>query len=120
MKYFFLIVTVALLATSCKKNEAGGSSKVYGTVAHHGVAIPYSRVFIKYGAKEFPGTDTSLYDAKFSTDATASYTFELYQGDYFLYGYGYDNTVPGIVTGGVPYKLRKNESKKLEVPVTEQ
>ena len=33
--------------------------------------------------------------------------------------YGYDATVKSTVAGGVPYKLRKNEDKKLEVPVTE-
>ncbi len=104
---------------ACKKNQAGGKSSIAGTVAHHGKLIPYSRVFIKYGATEFPGSDTTKYDAKFVTGADAAYSFKLYKGNYFLFGYGYDNGVPGTVTGGVPYTLRTNENKKLEVPVTE-
>ena len=119
MRTLVAILILASALTACKKNEAGGKSKISGTVAHHGKLIPYSRVFIKYGATEFPGADTTKYDAKFFTGADARYSFSLYKGDYYLYGYGYDNGVPGDVAGGLPYKLRNNEDKKLEVPVTE-
>jgi hypothetical protein len=114
-----VLVFMMLVGSGCKKNQAGGSSSIKGTVAHHGLAIPYSRVFIKFNATEFPGADTTKYDVKIATAADGSYSVTLYQGSYYIYGYGYDATVKSVVAGGVPYKLRKNEEKKLEVPVTE-
>lgn len=116
---FVVSVVFLLLFSSCKKNQAGGNSSIKGTVAHHGLAIPYSRVFIKFNATEFPGADTTKYDLKIATAADGTYSVNLYQGNYYIYGFGYDATVKSIVAGGLPYKLRKNEEKKLEVPVTE-
>ena len=119
-KHVLVLLSISLLLSFCKKNELGGSSKISGIVAHHEKVIPYARVFIKFDAKEFPGSDTSLYDSKFSTGADGAYSFKLYKGDYFLYGYGYDPGVPGTVVGGIHVKLRKNESNSVNVAVTEQ
>lgn len=119
-KNIFIVAALSLIFVCCKKNQLGGTSKVTGIVAHHEKVIPYSRVFIKFNAKEFPGADTNLYDSKFSTGADGAYHFDLYKGEYFLYGYGYDPGVPGTVVGGISLKLRKNEDKKLDVAVTEQ
>ena len=118
-KTLVVLVVFVILLSSCKKNQAGGSSSIKGTVAHHGLAIPFSRVFIKFNATEFPGSDTTKYDLKLATAANGTYSVSLYQGNYYIYGYGYDATVKSVVAGGIPYKLRKNEEKKLEVPVTE-
>lgn len=117
--FFFLLIVFSLIAISCKKNEAGGKSRIYGQVKHHGKGIPFSRVFIKYNASEFPGTDTLRYDAKVFTGADGNFSFDLYRGSYFLYGHGYDPGVPGLVSGGLKYILRNNEDKLLDVPVTE-
>jgi hypothetical protein len=114
-----LVIACLFTLIACKKNEAGGSSEISGKVTHHEKVIPYSRVFIKYNAKEFPGSDTSRYDAKFSTGLDGAYSFKLYKGDYFLYGYGYDPGVPGAVAGGIHIGLRKNEKSTTNVPVTE-
>jgi hypothetical protein len=115
-------LAMALLCAGygCKKNQPGGKSVLHGQVKHHEKVIPGSRVFIKYNASEFPGTDTLKYDAKVTTGADGTYSFDLYKGSYFLFGYGYDPGVPGVVTGGIKYQLRNNEEKLLDVAVSEE
>lgn len=113
----FLLITVI---TACHKEGTGGKSSVSGHVKHHTKLIPNAVVYIKYGATEFPGSDISKYDASMTSDTNAYYEFkELYQGDYFLYGVGYDNAGPYTVTGGVAVKLKRNKHTDLDVPVTE-
>lgn len=118
-KVFFLIL-ITLLSAGCKKNQPGGKSILTGQVKHHEKVIPFSTVFIKYAAEEFPGADTLLYDSKVKTGADGRYSFSMYQGTYFLYGRGYDSGVPGTVVGGIKYHLRNNETKSLDVSVTEE
>ena len=38
-------------------------------VNHHGIPIPNASVFLKIGTLIFPGTDTTLYDARYVSDA---------------------------------------------------
>jgi len=116
----FIVIVFSLTLLSCKKNQSGGDSSLHGQVKHHGKVIPSSRVFIKFDAEEFPGTDTMKYDAKVTTDAAGTFSFSLYQGTYFLFGRGFDPGVPGYVTGGLKYRLRSNEDKELDIPVTEE
>jgi len=105
---------------SCKKNELGGKSTIKGVVKHHDKAIPYATVFIKFNAKEFPGKDTNLYNAKVKADATGNYNIGCYKGEYYLYGYGFDNAlVDPLVVGGTPVKIRQNEVVEKEIAVTE-
>lgn len=123
-----LIVSLALLS-SCDKNKCdksdpgiGGGSKVSGHVQHHGTAIPNARVFIKYDATEFPGTDTTQYDAaKTATNSDAYYTFmDLKPGDYYLYSVGYDNNISLPVSGGVGIEICGDEEDlNTNIPVTE-
>ncbi len=118
--FFSLLLVIGLLVSSCKKEGPGGKSTISGIVAHHGAAIPNSVVYIKYGATDFPGTAVSAYDAQVTADASGNYKFEgLRKGDYYLYGVGYDNSVVAPVTGGVGVRLRTNEHKDIDVPVTE-
>lgn len=116
-----LTLILSLAFFSCKKNELGGSSTISGKVMHHSKAIPGARVFIKFDAQEFPGADTSLYDAKTSADAEGNYSFSCYKGEYYVYASGKDPAVPppSIVVGGAPAKLRKNENLKVDLAVTE-
>jgi hypothetical protein len=106
--------------SACKKNQLGGKSEVSGTVAHHDTPIPHSRVFIKYNATEFPGKDTSLYDAQVHADAAGKFSFNVYKGSYYLFGYGYDNNIQEIVYGGIPLEVKRKENKNVSLPVTEE
>lgn len=118
--YFSFLVVISLFAVSCKKEGTGGKSSISGVVEHHGAAIPNSVVYIKYGATDFPGTAVSAYDAQVTADASGNYKFDgLRKGDYYLYGIGYDNSIVAPVTGGVGVKIRYNEDKSIDVPVTE-
>jgi hypothetical protein len=117
-----LLYTFAFLLVfgACKKNQLGGKSTVKGKVMHHEKPIAGARVFIKFKAKDFPGSDTTVYDTKVVADAEGNYSFKCYKGDYYLYGYGSDNAyVPPTVTGGVPVHVRNNEVVETEVAVKE-
>lgn len=119
-KLLFLFIGV-LVFGSCKKNELNGSSTIEGKVVHHTKTIAGARVFIKFDAKEFPGTDTTLYDSKVVADANGHFSIACYKGDYYLFGYGNDFAIepPYVVVGGVPVSIRKNEKVDLQIAVTE-
>ncbi|MBL7890078.1 MAG: carboxypeptidase regulatory-like domain-containing protein [Bacteroidia bacterium] len=120
IKYILLFAVISFSTVSCKKEGPGGKSSISGVVEHHGAAIPNSVVYIKYGATDFPGAAVSAYDAQVTADASGNYKFDgLRKGDYYLYGVGYDNAVVAPVTGGVGVRLRTNEDKSIDVPVTE-
>lgn len=123
----FLPVVLILTFPSCKKDTCskenpgtGGKCTVSGTVKHHSEPIPYSRVFIEYGATEFPGTDTTKYDSKVTSDADANYSIsDLMPGNYYLYGVGFDNDISLPVTGGIGITICDESTLSSDVPVTE-
>lgn len=114
-------ILLLMISTACKKNQLGGKSQVSGYVKHHGKNISNARIFIKLKAKNFPGSDTNLYDTKVSADANGYYSINFYKGDYYLYAFGYDYSIPApyIVTGGTYIHLRHNEKKSVDLYVTE-
>ncbi|HOZ88083.1 MAG TPA: hypothetical protein PL029_10005 [Bacteroidia bacterium] len=122
MKKIIVFCTLAFaLFVTCKKNQLDGKSRIHGVVAHHEKKIPFATVFIKFNAKDSPGSDTSAYDAKVRADKDGHYDIKCYKGDYFLYGYGYDYSIdsPFVVVGGVPVHLRNKEDREIAVAVTE-
>jgi len=100
---------------------AGGAVKLSGFVRHHEQEIANARVFIKYGATEFPGDDTTAYDAAVSADGGAYYEFSgLNAGDYYLFAAGFDSTISLPVDGGVPVEICDGaQSVQRNIPVTE-
>ena len=117
---FFVFLFILIMSPACRKEGTGGKSSVSGNVKHHSKLIPNTIVYIKYEATEFPGTNTSVYDASVTADANAHFEFrDLRKGDYFLYGVGYDNTIFETVTGGIGVNLKYNKETTVDVPVTE-
>ncbi len=117
---FILSFLILLITTACKKEGTGGKSSVKGYVKHHSVLIPNARVYIKYGAKDFPGSDVSAYDSNVPADANGYYEIkDLQKGDYYLYGVGYDPNISENVFGGLPIKLRSKESITSDIAVVE-
>jgi hypothetical protein len=115
-----VVLLILITAVSCRKEGPGGKSSVTGLAVHHDTPIPGCVIYIKYNAKEFPGTDVSKYDASVVADGNARYEFkDLRRGDYYLYGVGYDANISLPVTGGVGVTLKYNKEKELNVPVTE-
>jgi len=117
---FILFLFILATLVSCNKNELGGKSTITGKVIHHSKVIPYSTVFIKFNAVDFPGKDSTLYDDKVRCDADGIYTIKCYKGDYFLYARGMDNAInPPTVVGGAPINIRNNETVNSDIAVTE-
>ena len=112
-----------LLMASCKKNGAGGKADISATVIHHDHFIPFSTIYIKYGAKDFPGTNLSNYDNHVVTDKNGHADLNnLRYGDYYLYGVGFDSTIMSPVSGGDHLAIKWGQRKKtiaFTVPVTE-
>lgn len=118
---FFLLLSISIFSVySCKKEGPGGKSTIKGVVKHHSLAIPNATVYIKYGAREFPGETISNYDSQVTADASGNYEFtNLVKGDYYLYGYGYDASIMQDVKGGVGVNVKKNKTVETNVPVVE-
>lgn len=119
IKYLSIVLIFLILITSCKEGT-GGKSKINGYAKHHDSLIPYCVVYIKFGATNFPGANTSNYDASVTADANAHFEFtNLRKGDYYLYGLGYDASISEIVKGGIGVKVKYNKTLTVNVPVTE-
>ena len=121
MKNIVYILLLSSLLSSCGKEGPGGKAVIQGSVKHHSALIPGSVVYIKYGVKEFPGTDVKYYDASVTADAKAHYEFtDLRAGDYYLFSVGFDSTIVQTVSGGIPVVIKKKtETVDTDVPVTE-
>ena len=117
MKSLLLIPAACLLFAGCKKNLAGGNAEISGNVSHHGRPIGMAKIFVKYAATEFPGTDTSVYDADTRADAMGKYSFKCYKGEYYLYARGTEQGT--LVTGGVPVRVRSKEKVAADIPLSE-
>lgn len=120
LKYIFLLIC-ALSFLGCKKNQLGGKSNIKGKVVHHDQAIPNARVYIKFNATEFPGTDPASYDTYIDADHNGNFEIEkIYRGSYYFYGVGYDAAISQPVKGGIALKVKMlKEITGFQVPVTE-
>ncbi len=120
----FLLVTV-LAFCSCTKAGLGGEASITAFPKHHEQPIPGCYVYIKYDAKEFPGTDISIYDdfqiAEEEPGQDPHVHFgELENGEYYLYGVGFDSSINAEVTGGIPIEIKEERSETdIVLPVTE-
>ena len=118
-------VIIALIATvllfSCGKEGPGGKAAIQGYVKHHSALIPGAVVYIKYGAKDSPGTNVTYYDASVTADSKAHYEFvDLRAGDYYLFSVGFDSSIVMPVSGGIPVIIKsKTQTVITDVPVTE-
>lgn len=117
-----LPVIFLFLFSFCKKNGTGGKATIKATVSHHEKIIPGATVYIKYGAKEFPGSNPSSYDANYSAPDGTCEIKDLLRGDYYLYAVGFDSSIGELVKGGVPVKIKsrdKRDTQDVTVAVTE-
>ncbi len=120
-KLSLLILVISFIYTSCTKPGLGGEAEIHIDAKHHSVLIPYTTVYIKYDAKDFPGDDLSKYDASITTDAMAHGHFhDLKKGNYYIYGVGFDSTINQAVTGGMKVKIsKKDEMVDVTLQITE-
>jgi hypothetical protein len=120
-KISILILILTFIYSACTKSGLGGEAEIHIDVKHHSVLIPFSKVYIKYDAKEFPGDDLTKYDAFITTNNMAHGHFEnLKKGNYYIYGVGFDSSINLTVTGGLKVKIsKKDEMVDVTLPVTE-
>jgi len=118
----FLIIGLFVFI-GCKKNELGGKSGVSGNVLHHGKPIANAVIYIKFNAKDFPGTDLKVYDTQISANMNGYFEiFNLYKGDYYFYAVGEDPAIsaPYLVVGGMAVSLKSRERKDIDIAVGEE
>ena len=124
-KPFLTSFFILMIIGACKKSGTGGDAQINITVKHHEKLIPGASVYIKFGAKEFPGFNINEYDNHYFTGSSVeeygkTKIGNLLKGDYYLYAVGFDSSIFEKVTGGIYVKLSKNnEQKTLDLPVTE-
>ena len=126
LKNFAILLLIAGFAfSSCTKPGLGGEAAISAFPKHHEQPIPDCAVFIKYDAKEFPGTDLSVYDDfKIAEDEPGqgphAHFESLKKGDYYLYGVGFDSSLNAEVRGGIPVEIKEKAGETVIVlPVTE-
>ncbi|MCU0434471.1 MAG: hypothetical protein MUC87_13540 [Bacteroidia bacterium] len=109
------LCTGGLFFSGCKKDGTGGDATLGITAKHHGATIAGTRIYIKYGAKDFPGEDVSKYDASVVANASGYAEIpDLRYGNYYIYGVGFDSTINEPVKGGAPIKIKWSERKEVQ------
>lgn len=118
-----------IIFSSCKKAGTGGKATLVVFLQHHGKTIPNhtgypDTVFVKYNAKELPGTTAADFDTYFVGEEGEDHVHctELKPGNYFIYGAGMDTTGPYRVTGGIAVKIKSSDKENeidTDLPVTE-
>jgi hypothetical protein len=111
-KIIFPILFLSLagiLFYSCSKEPEKPipSDKIKATlvveVMHHYWTIPNIPVYLKKGATEFPGENTSVYDLSLTTDQAGNVQFKgLLYGNYYLFVRGWDPVFQDTVIGYKP------------------
>ncbi len=108
-----------------KKNTAGlgGDNELHVKVRHHAVVQDSVTVYIKFNVEDAP-VNTADYDinekVKIANGDTLAIFTGLKEGDYYLYGYGYDRDLFDNVAGGLPLKLENSSSAtSINLQVTE-
>ncbi len=122
MKYGLSALTLVLivfLSFGCrKKNSAGlgGDNELQITAKHHTVVLDSMTVYLKFNTQDAP-TALSDYDIQaevkdYNGEKIAVFT-GLKEGEYYMYGYGWDPFLPDNVEGGLPIEI-SNESTPIE------
>jgi hypothetical protein len=129
MKTITSVCAVILLFASCAKEGTGGDATLVVFLKHHThpiinhVGYP-DTVFVKFNAKELPGTKPSDFDTYFVGEQGEDHVHceQLKWGDYYLYGAGFDSSIAQRVTGGMSVKIKRKERKEetdIDLAVTE-
>jgi hypothetical protein len=126
IKSALYLLLFVIIISACTKAGTGGNNTLYAYPFHHAKPIPNATIYIKYGAKTFPGTDVSAYDDNkvamvYAGENPHAIFTGLNKGYYFLYGVGFDSALGLPVTGGIPMQITKKSGETdIDVPITEQ
>lgn len=125
-----MIFCMSLMAIAgCKHDDQtsiggkGGSATLKVYPQHHQVSedLIDMKVYVKYNTQDAPAN--GLYDdsatCTYSAGKVEAVFSGLKNGDYYFYSHGYDTVYQQPVRGGTPYKLSKQETQDMTVPVSE-
>src|ERR1041385_4271652 len=129
MKIIIAACMALFLFASCCKEGTGGEATLAVFPKHHSKPILnraayLDTIYVKFNAKELPGTKPSDFDKYFVGEAGEDHVHceGLKCGDYYLYGAGFDTTISQRVTGGMHVKIKHKERKDeqdIDLAVTE-
>lgn len=126
-KYIIILLALTTITTACRKKprEAGkgGSATVNVYPQHHGDAskLITFKVYIKYNVSDAPANgqyDDSMSCINRDSLVTCSFT-GLKNGNYYLYGRGYDTAYEQEVRGGIPYSITAQSAQDMVLSVSE-
>ena len=121
-KYFPVIALFILVfAAACHREGTGGTYDFDVFPKHDTTHLSYTTLYVRYGAKDLPGTNPSDYDMKVNGDSTDHLLVKnLRKGNYFLYSVGFDSLTNTAVSGGVHVSVtEKSGTKKVDIAVKE-
>jgi hypothetical protein len=129
LQAIFIAALSTIIIVSCCKEGIDGEATLVVKMKHHGTIIPnhanyLDSVFVKFDAKELPGTGASDFDAVFVGEEGEDHIHleGLKCGNYYIYGAGIDSSGPFRVTGGMAVKIKHSERKEeidVDLAVTE-
>ena len=130
MRKLLTVLSVIVIACSACTHEKGmviggkgGNATLVVYPRHHGntANLDSLKVYIKYNSLDAPVD--SLYDdsaACVRADTLQYATFPgLKNGNYYIYGKGYDFAISQRVKGGLPYSITQQQSQNYNLPVSE-
>lgn len=114
-----ILLSSILFLFSCNKAGTGGDATLVVYLKHHLMTIPNhigypDTVFVKFNAKELPGTTAADFDTYFIGEVGEDHVHceNLKPGTYYLFGVGMDTTISSRVAGGFSVKIKNSDSKK--------
>lgn len=125
--FLLIVFTVSSCKKKCTEAGTGGNVTLVARLHHHTEPIPnkvsyLDTVYLKFNAKDSPGTNLASYDTYIVGEAGEDHVHieGLKCGDYYLYAVGFDSTINERVKGGIPYSFDKETGEiDLSIPVTE-
>ena len=123
MKSIIIIISILLMATSCKKDNEGDATVIIFP-QHHGMPVKGATIYVKFQTIEYPPDITSNYDLKIEGNPTDEYVRieKLRYGNHFLFIDGYDSAIAVAVSTPLAINIKWSErkkEKKLNIPVSE-
>jgi hypothetical protein len=122
---FLLLFTITAGLISCDKDDdpatpvtyepgLGGMGEISLYVRHNDTLVPGARVYIKFGADSFPGTDTTLYDLSKICGTTGhglghSHIDELHAGAYYIFVTAFDSVNAVTLSGDKGARLESED-----------
>lgn len=107
---FLLVAFICLTVPSCVKESPDFvylNTKATFRTQHHERAVPNIKVYIKYGASEFPGYDDfSIFDTVVVSNEFAEAVFpEVPLGKNWVVAVGIDEVLQEPVIGNLPFEI---------------